>query len=87
MEETYSITAMKMNVMTFLKKHFGEVEFTSHEIERNIGILRTNGMKLEQNSLKQNPGVVLYPIYCLINHACYNNTNYIKTEDLTLQLR
>ena len=78
---------MKMNVMAFFNNHFGELEFTESEIEQNIGILRTNGMKLEQNSLRQSPGVVLYPIYCLINHACYNNTNYVKCDDLHLQLR
>ena len=34
------------------------------------GILRTNGMKLEEGGLSSSPGVVLYPAYCLINHAC-----------------
>ena len=37
-------------------------------------------MKLEHGRLRQNPGVVLYPIYCLINSDCVSNTNYIKTE-------
>jgi hypothetical protein len=32
-------------------------------------------------------GVALYPTYCLLNHACYNNTNYIKYPDLHLELR
>ena len=86
-EGTYSMTAMKLNVMTFLTEHFGEEQFPDYEIERNIGILRTNGMKLEQVDLVSAPGVVLYPVYCLINHACYNNTNYVKCEDLHLQLR
>ena len=86
-EGTYSMTAMKMNVMAFLTKYFGEQQFPDYEIERNIGILRTNGMKLEQGDLVSAPGVVLYPVYCLINHACYNNTNYVKCEDLHLQLR
>ena len=55
-----------------------------------IGILKTNGMKLELTQLgKENgcPGVALYPIYCLINHACLNNTNYVKFPDLHLELR
>ena len=34
------------------------------------GILRTNGMKLEEGGLSSSPGVILYPAYCLINHAC-----------------
>ena len=33
------------------------------------------------------PGVALYPVYCLINHACFNNTNYVKFPDLRLELR
>ena len=33
------------------------------------------------------PGVALYPTYCLLNHACYNNTNYLKFKDLHLELR
>ena len=52
-----------------------------------IGILRTNGMKMEPHGDKGIPGVVIYPIYCLINHACYNNTNYVKFPDLHLELR
>jgi hypothetical protein len=52
-----------------------------------IGILRTNGMKMEPHGEKGIPGVVIYPIYCLINHACYNNTNYVKFPDLHLELR
>ena len=86
-EGTYSMTAMKMNMMAFLTNNFGCSEFPESEVERNIGILRTNGMKLEQGGLRESPGVALYPIYCLINHACYNNTNYVKQQDLTLHLR
>ena len=26
-------------------------------------------------------------MYCLINHACFNNTNYVKFPDLRLELR
>lgn len=64
-------------------------EFSHQEILRMIGILRTNGMKLEPSvyNCSGSPGVALYPIYCLINHACYNNTNYVKFPDLHLELR
>ena len=31
--------------------------------------------------------MALYPVYCLINHACFNNTNYVKFPDLRLELR
>merc|ERR1719370_494392 len=44
-------------------------------------------MKLEEGGLSSSPGVVLYPAYCLINHACSNNTNYQKLPDLRLELR
>ena len=73
--------------MSFLLNQFGSVEFTEQEIDRCIGILKVNGMKLENGGLKQTPGVILYPIYCLINSACISNTNYIKTPSLELQLR
>jgi len=86
-EGTYFMTAMKMTVTAFLTKTFGPDIFSEAEVERNIGILRTNGMKLDQGGLRDNPGVVLYPVYCLINHACYNNTNYVKHADHSLSLR
>ena len=38
-------------------------------------------------SFSGSPGVALYPVYCLINHACFNNTNYVKFPDLRLELR
>ncbi len=80
-------TSIKVQIMTFLFSQFGKVEYSEQEIDRCIGILKVNGMKLEKGRLKQNPGVVLYPIYCLINSDCVSNTNYIKTGDLELQLR
>jgi len=78
---------MYLNVVMFLKNTCNMTEFTESEITRAIGILRTNGMKLEQVGARECPGVALYPIYCLINHACYNNTNYVKFTDLHLELR
>ena len=53
-----------------------------------IGILKTNGMKLEPHGTEKGiQGVALYPIYCLINHSCFSNTNYVKFPDLHLELR
>jgi hypothetical protein len=49
-----------------------------------IGILRTNGMKMDPHGDRGIPGVVIYPVYCLINHACYNNTNYVKFPGMEL---
>ncbi len=71
-----------------LLKEAGVEEFTQRDIQRMIGILRTNGMKLERHGGDRGvPGVALYPIYCLINHACFTNTNYVKFPDLHLELR
>ena len=86
-EATYLCSSMKVNVMTFLVKQFGCIEYSEAEIDRCIGILKTNGMKLEHGRLKASSGVVLYPIYCLINSACVSNTNHIKTDSLELQVR
>ena len=44
-------------------------------------------MKLEEGGLSSSPGVVLYPAYCLINHACrwtqleqsYNQISVVST--------
>ena len=72
-EGQYLCTSMKVNIMSFLLNQFGSVEFTEQEIDRCIGILKVNGMKLENGGLKQTPGVILYPIYCLINSACISN--------------
>ena len=81
------LTSMKVHIMSFLLSQFGIIEHCEHEIDRCVGILKVNGMKLENERLKHNPGVVLYPIYCLINSECVSNTNYIKTSSLELQLR
>ena len=86
-EGQYLCTSMKVHIMSFLFSQFGNIEYSEQEIDRCIGILKVNGMKLESGRLKQNPGVVLYPIYCLINSDCVSNTNYIKTANLELQLR
>nr|XP_040576237.1 uncharacterized protein LOC121125168 [Lepeophtheirus salmonis] len=78
-----------LNIILFLKevsssKEFNQKEvstslgFDQKEIQRRLGILKTNGMKFEPLGPERGcPGVALYPVYCLINHACFNNTNYI----------
>ena len=77
-----------LNVVMLLQEACSTQQFTNQEIQRVIGILRTNGMKLMPHGTKQGiQGVALYPIYCLINHACYNNTNYVKFPDYRLEVR
>ena len=80
-------TSTKVQIMTFLYSQFGKLEYSEQEIDRCIGILKVNGMKLESGRLEQNPGVDLYPIYSLITSNCVSNTNYIKTGNLEFQLR
>ena len=77
-----------LNVVMLLQEACSEPQFTNQEIQRMIGILRTNGMKLLPHGTKAGiQGVALYPIYCLINHACINNTNYVKYPDYHLEVR
>ena len=77
-----------LNVVLLLQEACKMDDFSHHEVRRMIGILRTNGMKLEPHGNKSGiQGVALYPIYCLINHSCYNNTNYVKFPDHHLELR
>ena len=65
-----------------------EETFSQQDIQRMIGILKTNGMKLEPHGPEKGiSGVGLYPIYCLLNHSCYSNTNYVKFPDYHLELR
>lgn len=76
-----------LKVVCMIREQFQCSDFTKTDIQRMIGILKTNGMKLETSGENGTPGVALYPIYCLINHACINNTNYVKYPDLHLELR
>ncbi|XP_059082418.1 SET domain-containing protein SmydA-8-like isoform X1 [Tigriopus californicus] len=82
---TLNMTMLK--VVCMIREQFHCSDFTKTDIQRMIGILKTNGMKLETAGENGTPGVALYPIYCLINHACINNTNYVKYPDLHLELR
>jgi hypothetical protein len=84
---TCNVNLTQMSIIMFLSKSCNMTEFTEQEIQRMIGILRTNGMTLGLNQSRDCPGVALYPIYCLLNHACENNTNYVKYKDFHLELR
>lgn len=59
--------------------------FASEDIHRAIGILRTNGVKLDPNvggRLEPHQrffmGLGVYPIYSLLNHSCLPNVRGIK---------
>ena len=83
------VSLQVLNVVMLLQEACNGVQDFSHqEIQRMIGILKTNGMKLEPHGTDKGiQGVALYPIYCLINHSCFSNTNYVKFPDLHLELR
>ena len=79
-----------LNVVMLLQDACAGTEetFSQQDIQRMIGILKTNGMKLEPHGPEKGiSGVGLYPIYCLLNHSCYSNTNYVKFPDYHLELR
>ena len=84
-----TVSLQVLNVVLLLQEACAGVEeFSQQEIQRMIGILKTNGMKLEPHGVEKGvPGVALYPIYCLLNHSCYSNTNYVKFPDYHLELR
>ena len=84
------VSLQVLNVVMLLQDACAGTEetFTQNEIQRMIGILKTNGMKLEPHGPEKGiSGVGLYPIYCLLNHSCYSNTNYVKFPDYHLELR
>eukprot|EP00095_Tigriopus_kingsejongensis_P012445 maker-scaffold89_size390429-snap-gene-0.18 protein:Tk12445 transcript:maker-scaffold89_size390429-snap-gene-0.18-mRNA-1 annotation:"protein isoform b-like" len=81
------LTLSTLKVICMIRDQRQGTNFAQSEIQRMIGILRTNGMKLEQRGEDGTPGVALYPIYSLINHACSNNTNYVKYSDRHMELR
>lgn len=58
--------------------------FNAKQIHKVIGLLRTNGVKLEGEKAKSASKVGLYPIYSLTNHNCYDcntRTFKVKTKD------
>ena len=84
------VSLQVLNVVMLLQDACAGTEetFSQQEIQRMIGILKTNGMKLEPHGPEKGiSGVGLYPIYCLLNHSCYSNTNYVKFPDYHLELR
>lgn len=88
-ENLKQVSIQMLNVVMLLQDaSLGIEEFSQQEIHRMIGILKTNGMKLEPHGNERGiAGVALYPIYCLFNHSCCSNTNYVKFPDYHLELR
>ena len=56
--------------------------FSAKQIQKAIGLMRTNGVKIEGKSATYTSRVALYPIYSLTNHSCIDcNTRTSKTEN------
>ena len=47
-------------------------DFSSDEIQRSVGILRTNGSRLESPP-GHAKGLGLFPTYSMVNHSCVYN--------------
>ena len=56
--------------------------FSAKQIHKAIGIMRTNGVKVEGNPKSHSSMIALYPTYSLTNHNCIDcNTRTIKMQN------
>lgn len=72
-------------VVTFINKSLGLLQFSTAEIRRVVGILRTNSVKLETR-FGFGEGIAVFPTYSFANHSCLCNTHTRKFKDLKLEL-
>ena len=57
-------------------------QFSAKQIHKAIGIMRTNGVKVDGNPKSHSSMIALYPTYSLTNHNCIDcNTRTIKTQN------
>ena len=57
----------------------GGLHFNAQQIQKAIGLLRTNGVKIDGQDASRGSNVGLYPTYSLTNHSCIDcNTRTIK---------
>ena len=64
------------NVVQFIRKGLGLGElYSEQEINRAIGILRTNAFQIEHPYLavQGTSGKAVYPTFSFMSHNCYNN--------------
>ena len=47
-------------------------DFTADEIQKSVGVLRTNGSRLESPP-GHAKGLGLFPVYAMLNHTCMYN--------------
>ena len=78
------VVAYLQRLLTIANKVTGKSfpQFSAKQIHKAIGIMRTNGVKLDGKSRSYSSRVALYPIYSLTNHNCIDcNTRTFKTEN------
>ena len=59
-------------VVKFLQERCGITEFSKHDINRALGILKSNGCSLAGFRARG-----LFPTFSLINHSCVRNARHI----------
>ena len=80
----FLLVAYLQRILTIASRASGETipYFYGKEIHKAIGIMRTNGVKLEGRSSTYTSRAALYPIYSLANHSCIDcNTRTSKVEN------
>ena len=67
----------QVNVVDFLRKTCG-FDFTEDEIFRAIGILRTNCLMVQDETMKlfDVSGRAVYPTFSFLSHSCISNARY-----------
>ena len=78
------------NVVQFIRRGLGlQDKYSEQEINRAIGILRTNAFQIEHPYLQEEgtSGKAIYPTFSFMSHNCYNNGRYIVHPDNKLTLR
>eukprot|EP00096_Caligus_rogercresseyi_P012004 TRINITY_DN4904_c0_g1_i1.p1 TRINITY_DN4904_c0_g1~~TRINITY_DN4904_c0_g1_i1.p1 ORF type:complete len:441 (+),score=50.23 TRINITY_DN4904_c0_g1_i1:35-1324(+) len=86
LEKQHSGRSDYSTIVGFIQKSLGFGEFSSLEIIRSIGIIKTNSVKLDTRRSFRVLGMGLYPNYSLFNHSCLPNTRTRKLENGTLEL-
>ena len=88
-EEVEYWRMFQRNVVQFIRKGLGLQIYSEEEINRAIGILRTNAFQIEHPYLQYQgtSGKAVYPTFSFMSHNCYNNGRYIVHPDNRLTLR
>ena len=69
---------LQANVVDFLLKTCGFDEFSESEVQRAIGIIKTNNVHVQHDYMRagETSGRVVYPTFSLLSHSCVCNAKY-----------